>query len=224
MNSPPAVSRPSQSNRWLLALTLTAGLIIILQRTAPLPTLKAKTPPASSAPHLSAWARLENCRLLPNSANDGDSFKISSAGRNLVVRLYFADCPETIQRSAGPDRIADQARYFGGIGSDAVITTGQQARNFTANLLSGKPFTIFTRWERVFDSHRFYAHVSLPTAHGAPSDLAERLVAAGLARIHTTGADHPLGPSERQQLANLRSLEKTARSARRGAWLHTSTP
>ncbi len=222
MNSLPAVS-PSPWNRWLLALALIAGIVIVLQRIAPLPIPRATTAPASPKPGSSSWTRLENCRLLPNSANDGDSFKISAAGRELVVRLYFADCPETVQRSASPDRIADQARYFGGISNDAVIAAGQQARNFTANLLRSTRFTVFTRWERVFDSHRFYAHVSLPTTPNSPADLAERLVAAGLARIHTTGADHPLGTSERQQHQHLRSLERIAKAAGLGAWRHLST-
>lgn len=216
-------SLASTPARWLLPLTAAAIAVVQLQRALPLPSL-SPAPPPSTTPASSSWTRLDNCRLVPHPANDGDSFTISTGGNEWVFRLYFADTPETRQRSQGPDRIADQARYFGGIGTDAVITTGQQARSFTANILSHTPFTIFTRWEHVFDSRRFYAHVSLPKTQGSPSDLAEVLVSAGLARIHTIGADHPLGPSERQQHRHLRSLERKAKAARLGAWHHLPSP
>jgi endonuclease YncB( thermonuclease family) len=211
--------------RWLLLLSLLAVGTVCLQRALPLGYLDRSTSPhglpAMASPH--AWEQLDNCRLVSRSSNDGDSFRIAAAGKEHVFRLYFVDCPETIQRSAGPDRIADQGRYFDGIGNDAVITAGQEARSFTSNLLRGTPFTVFTRWERVFESHRFYAHVSLPNTQGQPTDLAEALVSAGLARIHTTGADHPLGPSERQQHQHLRSLERKAKAAGLGAWHLLST-
>jgi endonuclease YncB( thermonuclease family) len=226
MKARPLQAPSASPARWLLPLTVAAFAVVQLQQAIPLPSLSLSSSPSTQAPPPASpgWHRLENCRLLPSSTNDGDSFKVSAAGNERIFRLYFADCPETIQRSAGPDRIADQARYFGGIGNDAVISAGQEARAFTSDHLRSTPFTIFTRWERVFDSHRFYAHVSLPTAQGQPTDLAEALAAAGLARIHTTGADHPLARPERQQLQHLRSLERKAKAARLGAWHHLTSP
>ena len=212
-------------SRWLLLLSLLAVVTVLLQRALPLGNLDRSTSshghPAIASPH--PWEQLEDCRLVSRSTNDGDSFRIAAAGKEYVFRLYFVDCPETQRLPFSPGRINDQGRYFAGLPESDVLAFGKDARTFTANLLSGTPFTIFTRWERVFDSHRFYAHVRFPAAQGQPGDLAEALVSAGLARIHTTGADHPLGPSERQQHQHLRSLERKARAAGLGAWHHLST-
>lgn len=213
------------TSRWLLLLSLLAVVTVCLQRARPLENLDRSTSrhghPAMASAH--AWKQLEDCRLVGRSTNDGDSFRIAAAGKEHVFRLYFADCPETQRLHYSPGRIKDQGRYFAGLPESEVLAFGKDARAFTANLLRATPFTIFTRWERVFDSHRFYAHVSLPTTQGAPADLAEALVSAGLARIHTTGADHPLGPSERQQHQRLRSLERKAKAAGLGAWHPLST-
>jgi endonuclease YncB( thermonuclease family) len=212
-------------SRWLLLLSLLALVSVCLQRTLPLGNLNRSTSPhgypAMASAH--AWEQLEDCRLVSRSTNDGDSFRIAAAGKEHVFRLYFADCPETQRLHYSPSRIKDQGRYFAGLPESEVLALGKDAREFTANLLRSAPFTVFTRWERVFDSHRFYAHVRFPAAQGQPADLAETLVSAGLARIHTSGADHPLGPSERQQHQHLRSLERKAMAAGLGAWHHLST-
>jgi hypothetical protein len=57
------------------------------------------------------WIVLENCRLVPNKANDGDSFHIRANDTEYLVRLYFVDAPETT--SVGPARLVDQPEYFG---------------------------------------------------------------------------------------------------------------
>ncbi len=41
------------------------------------------------------WITLENCRLVPNPANDGDNFHASVNGKEYIFRLYFVDAPET---------------------------------------------------------------------------------------------------------------------------------
>jgi len=212
-------------NRWLLLLSLLAVVTVLLQRTLPLGNLDRSTSPHGHPAIASAhpWQQLDDCRLVSRSSNDGDSFRISTAGKEYVFRLYFLDCPETQHLPYSPGRIKDQGRYFAGLSESDVLAVGKDARTFTANLLGGSPFTIFTRWERVFESQRFYAHVSLPSSSGDPGDLAEALVSAGLARIHTTGADHPLGHSERQRHQRLRSLERQARAAGLGAWHHLSS-
>lgn len=210
---------------WLLLLTLLAAAAISLQLQFPLESLERSTsrnsqPVNGSSP---AWIQLDGCRLISRSTNDGDSFRIAAAGKEHVFRLYFVDCPETQRLRSSPGRINDQGRYFADLPESEVLAAGKNARDFTARCLRNSPFTVFTRWERVFNSQRFYAHVRFTAAQGQPTDLAETLVSAGLARIHTTGADHPLGPSERQQHQRLRSLERNAKAARLGAWHHLST-
>lgn len=211
--------------RWLLLLSLLAVVTVLLQRTLPLGNLDRSTSHLGlpTIPLQHPWEQLDDCRLVGRSANDGDSFRVATAGKEYVFRLYFVDCPETQRLPSSLGRINDQSRYFAGLAVSDVLAFGKDARAFTSNLLGRTPFTIFTRWERVFDSQRFYAHVRFPHTQDQPGDLAEALVSAGLARIHTTGADHPLGPSERQQHQHLRSLERKARAAGLGAWHHLST-
>ena len=202
--------------RWLLALALAALLVLRLQKQLP----ESGTPgPRDEPPTASErWERLDNCRLVESSGNDGDSFRVAAAGREVVLRLYFADCPEKHRNQFNAERLRDQGRYFGGLDEEATLAVGKAARAFALDRLRAAPFTVYTRWEPVFDSERRYAHVSVAGATGGTEDLATALVREGLARIHTTGAPHPAGMSERQFRATLKEAEKTARSQQRGAW------
>lgn len=164
------------------------------------------------------WERLTGCRLVSYPPNDGDSFKVVTGTGEHVFRLYFVDCPEKQRHAAGGDRLADQGVYFGGLEEDGVLRAGVAAREFSLKLLRAGDFTVVTRWEKVFDSGRYYGHVLVNGADGKPADLAERLVSAGLARIHTMGAEHPGRGSERELRRRLRQLEEDARKGGRGAW------
>jgi endonuclease YncB( thermonuclease family) len=165
-----------------------------------------------------SWQRLEGCRMVAYGANDGDSFKVDTGNGEHVFRLYFVDCPEKQRHPANGDRLADQGIYFGGLGESGVLLAGAAAREFTLKKLRAGTFAVVTRWEKVFDSGRFYGHVLVPGPDGRMEDLAELLVAAGLARIHTLGSDHPGRGRERDVRRRLLLLEAEARSAGRGAW------
>ena len=54
------------------------------------------------------WVALENCRLILNPANDGDSFHVRVNEKDYLFRLYFVDAPET--DSANPARLIEQAK------------------------------------------------------------------------------------------------------------------
>ena len=54
------------------------------------------------------WITLDDCKLIPNKANDGDSFHIRTNDNEYLVRLYFVDAPETA--SIGPARLIEQAQ------------------------------------------------------------------------------------------------------------------
>jgi hypothetical protein len=56
------------------------------------------------------WITLENCHLIPNEANDGDSFHVRANDTEYLVRLYFVDAPETAGISAA--RLIEQSEYF----------------------------------------------------------------------------------------------------------------
>ena len=56
------------------------------------------------------WVVLNECRLLPNESNDGDSFHVSAMGKEYIFRLYLVDAPET--DACFPARVDEQAKYF----------------------------------------------------------------------------------------------------------------
>lgn len=157
---------------------------------------------------------LSGVRFIDDDTNDGDSFVVEHAGHRLVLRLYFVDCAEKREYKLVASRLKDQAGYFGGLSIPQTIKLGQQAKAFTADLLRSQAFTVFTRWERVFDSDRIYAVIRFDDGQ----DLAHKLVQAGLARIHTKGVNMPDGRKANDYENHLREVEKAARTAQRGAW------
>lgn len=157
---------------------------------------------------------LNHARLVDDPGNDGDSFKIAHDGGEHVLRLYFVDCPEKRRYSLVEGRLKDQAGYFGGLSIPQTLSVGVEAKAFTEALLRERRFTVQTRWERVYDSERSYAVVQFDDG----GDLAEKLVKAGLCRIHTKGTMLPDGQREFDFENHLRELEREAQAARRGAW------
>src|SRR6266576_3793546 len=133
------------------------------------------------------WVKLEHCHLVPDPANDGDSFHVSANAKEYLFRLYFVDAPET--DAADPARLIEQAKHFG-ISVPQVIEVGEAAKEFTQEKLA-EPFTVVTRMANAMgrsNTERFYAFVQ--TKEG---DLGEQLAANGLARIHGTTAAPPGG-------------------------------
>ncbi len=160
------------------------------------------------------FVKLEHARLVDDAGNDGDSFKIAHDGGAHVLRLYFVDCPEKRQYSLVNNRLKDQAGYFGGLSIPQTVSVGLEAKAFTEKLLNEQRFTIQTRWERVYASERSYALVLFEDRE----ELSEKLVKAGLCRIHTKGTMLPDGQREFDFESHLRALEREAKAAKRGAW------
>ena len=103
-------------------------------------------------------------------------------------------------------RSEEQAAYFG-LTLAGAIRLGKEAEDFTAAALR-KPFTIQTRWRKVFGPERYYAFAL--TADG--DDLCELLVKNGLPRIYGTRTTRWDGRDSRTY------LEAQAKSARLGGW------
>ena len=172
-------------------------------------------PPAKEpAVEIERLQPLSGVRFIDAETNDGDSFVVDHEGQKLVLRLYFVDCAEKREYKLVAGRLRDQAGYFGGLSIPQTLKLGQQARAFTADLLRSRAFTVFTRWERVYDSDRIYAVIVFEDGE----DLAHKLVQAGLARIHTKGVNMPNGRKANDYENHLRDVEKQARAAKRGAW------
>jgi endonuclease YncB( thermonuclease family)/predicted flap endonuclease-1-like 5' DNA nuclease len=172
----------------------------------------------ASAVHVAArdkskdWVVLENCRLITNPANDGDSFHVSAGAKEYLFRLYLVDAPETDARN--PGRLIEQGKYFG-ITVPQAIEVGRAAKEFTRQKLS-EPFTVFTHMSDAMGQsrlERFYAFVQ--TNEG---DLSEQLVRNGLARAYGFKAAPPGLRTSREELVKLQQLEDQAKQERIGAW------
>jgi DNA uptake protein ComE-like DNA-binding protein len=158
------------------------------------------------------WIVMKDCRLIPNPANDGDSFHVKVGGKEYLFRLYFVDAPETDEMT--PRRLIDQAKYFN-ITVPQAIEVGRAAKDFTRVRLS-QPFTVFTHMSDAMGQsrlQRFYAFVE--TQGG---DLGEQLVGNGLARNYGFKAVPPGKASSRIELQKLQRLEDEARQEKIGAW------
>jgi DNA uptake protein ComE-like DNA-binding protein len=158
------------------------------------------------------WITLENCRLVPNAANDGDSFHVRSNDKEYICRLYLVDAPET--DAINPARLIDQAKYFG-ITVPQVIELGEAAKLFVRQKLA-EPFTVFTRMANAMgrsNIERIYAFVQ--TKEG---DLGEQLVANGLARVYGKSAVPPGALSSAGESQKLKNLENQAKQAKLGGW------
>lgn len=171
--------------------------------------------PAASAREREStpYQKLERVRLLPNKANDGDSFHASADGKEFIFRLYQVDTPETEKEF--PERVKDQATYFG-ITPDEAVRIGKVAEAFTHEKLAAKPFTVYTRWEDARGASRlprYYAWIVVED-----KTLEELLVANGLARIFGMPGNSPAGMNSSAFKAHLKTLEEKAKHDHLGAW------
>src|SRR6266850_563816 len=158
------------------------------------------------------WIVLENCRLISNPANDGDSVHVSAGAREYIFRLYMVDAPET--DAMNPARLVEQAKYFA-ITVPQAIEVGLAAKEFTREKLS-EPFTVFTRMSDAMGQsklERFYAFVQ--TKDG---DLGELLVRNGLARNYGFKAVPPGLRNSRLEVEKLQQFEDDAKRERIGGW------
>jgi DNA uptake protein ComE-like DNA-binding protein len=173
---------------------------------------------AASAVHVAArggskdWVVLENCHLITNPANDGDSFHVSAGEKEYLFRLYLVDAPETDEMT--PRRLIEQAKYFS-ITVPQAIEVGRAAKDFTQEKLS-QSFTVFTHMSDALGQsrlERFYAFVE--TKEG---DLGEQLVRNGLARAYGFKTAAPGLTSSRVEVEKLQQFEDEAKREKIGAW------
>jgi competence ComEA-like helix-hairpin-helix protein len=158
------------------------------------------------------WTVLENCRLILNPANDGDSFHASAGNEEYIVRLSLVDAPET--EGTEPGRLIEQAKYFE-ITVPQAIEVGEAAKAFTREKLA-EPFTVFTRRSDAMGRskiERFYAFVQ--TKEG---DLGEQLVRNGLARVHGARVIPPGFSGLQPERQKLQQFEDEAKQEKIGGW------
>jgi len=158
------------------------------------------------------WRILENCTLVPNESNDGDSFHVKCGRREYLFRLYFADAPET--DNSIEERVAEQAEYWG-ISEKAAIRLGRKAAVFTRKFLENG-FTVYTQFDDArgrSGKNRFYAQVKV-----GELDLAEELVRHGFARVFGQDTDLSDGTRATTFWWRLKTAEREAKRNRLGAF------
>ena len=166
--------------------------------------------------------KFENCTLVASDWADGDSFPVKiAADREEVVRLYFADCPETsAETESDQRRVREQSAYFGVEDPKVTLEFGRKAKDEVARILS-KPFTVQTAFSRALGRSakpRIYAFIT--TSDG--KDLATWLVENGLARSYGVGRTSPEGLSDDDAKARIDDLELQAALEKKGLWAKTN--
>ncbi len=159
------------------------------------------------------WKTLDGTRYVENQSNDGDSFHAKRNSSTYILRLYYVDTLETDNRY--PDRVAEQAEYFG-LTSEQALKGGQRAAEAVEKRLKDQDLTVYTRYENArgaSEKKRYYAMIELEGQW-----LSEWLVEQGWARVYGRARELPDGTSERLYWSRLRKLEREARKAGRGLW------
>jgi endonuclease YncB( thermonuclease family) len=161
------------------------------------------------------WIIFQDCRYLPNRANDGDSFHVRAEKKEYIFRLYFVDAPETHARFRS--RLRDQARYFH-VTIPQALRIGREAERFTKRKLR-RPFTVRTCLQDARGRSRlprYFAFVEI-----AGNDLGEMLVANGLARVFGAAAEAPGKNRPEVEWRRLEQLERQAKMEKIGGWAMT---
>ncbi|CAN5175840.1 hypothetical protein BH20VER2_BH20VER2_00150 [soil metagenome] len=158
------------------------------------------------------WITYKDARLVPSGGNDADSFHVKAGGKEFLFRLYFVDAPET--DTSFPARVAEQAKYFG-LTPGQTIQLGELGARFTREKLA-QPFTVRTCLQDARGRSRMPRYFAfIETQDG---DLAELLVANGLARVYGASAQ-PVGlESPQRQWKKLEQLEREAKQQKVGGW------
>lgn len=217
------MAKRQKSKTWLIITLIVAGASWYYQSTEigyQSPQVKSSTTTAVS--QAVDYEVLEDCSLIDNRRNDGDSFFVKHSEGETEFRLYYVDCPESRYREysngdTNGKRIKAQGEYFDGLDRDSTTDVGMKAKKRVRDILRKRPFTVITKWENVFGPQRRYAFVEVEY-HGKKIYLHEMLVETGLARIHTKPATMPDGRSTRDQLKRLNTLESSAKRGELGGW------
>jgi endonuclease YncB( thermonuclease family) len=174
------------------------------------------------------WREYIGCTVIPNASNDGDSFHVKAGNiksKTYLFRLYFVDTPES--EKSLPERLKEQADYFGIANPMDVVKVGKAAVQFTEKFFAAGNFTVYSRLSDALGRSgmdRDYAMVMNATGQ----DLATELVRNGLARVYGSGTDlselEPYGKDENFWFRRLRQAELDAKKEKLGAWAYAAGP
>lgn len=211
----------------LVLMVVLGGILLKESRPAPPAAVAVRTAgiPGETLPDegLRPKAVTEDFQIFPRTelvesrANEADTLRIRIGPEEHVFVLYFVDALEA--GMTHPQRVADQARYFGHTTEQAVTATGTEAAAYVAELLKTRPFEILTRWERVPNTLRYYALVRYVREDGQRVYLTDLLLRKGYARLDGVTTPLPGDPRDLPTyLAELMELGRKAREEKLGVW------
>jgi hypothetical protein len=164
------------------------------------------------------WWVLPKPELVVSRANEADTLRIRSGPKEDVFVLFFVDAAETL--ASRVSRLREQSAFFLKAPEKHIIQTGSKASEWVSDLLRKHSFVVYTRWDRVPKSERFYAFIKVELVPGHPQDLGELLVRRGYASLNgqeTDGLPEAL-PDAEKYLGNLGKALSLAKTERAGAW------
>jgi endonuclease YncB( thermonuclease family) len=165
------------------------------------------------SPNADGFRELRDVTYVANPNNTGDRFKVRQGEEEFFVRLLWVSCPPVNAKEE--KRLKEQAGYFG-ISAEDALAVGQQAQEFTARFLAGKPLTLLTRGAKDDEDS-----LLVGVRPGKVGDFAGVLVDNGLALIKPAALKKgPAREHEESILRNLAEREKAAKmgAVPRGAW------
>lgn len=218
----------------LLNLAITCVLVLIVVLVAIL--LKESRPaPAAAVPvgvaqvpsgqgmdagraALPEFKVFPKAKFIESRTNEADTlrFKVSDTEDEHVFVLYFVDALDA--SSTHPQRVQEQARYFG-VSSQRIIEEGQRAAAYVTKLLKEHPCSVMTRWEEVPGLSRYYALVLVEISAGKWVYLADLLVQQGYARVAGVTTSLPSDARSMNDYAlELQALRRQAEQRKAGIW------
>lgn len=220
----------------LINLAITAGVVLVIVLFAVV--LKSKRPnlPKSvggplggeverglaAKPVSAVFQVVPGAVLVETRANEADTLRMKVGDEEHIFVLYFVDALEA--SDTHPQRIHDQAKWFGldETGHGVIIETGLEALAYVGRLLTTSRFSVITRWERVPNTIRYYALISVEHQPGkAPVWLADLLIGEGYGRVHGLTTPFPAASDSRtipEYLQDLKRLSQDARRRKAGIW------
>lgn len=225
-----SIARQSLAN---LLITLCVVLLVALgavvfkpepPATVPRTTLPTDVPvalpvaaPSSDQPESEELQQLEGVSLSEAPVVSADTFRLRVSGKEHIFCLYFIEALEDSFNDLS--RIKQQAAFFTGATHEAIVESGRYAVKEAAQLLGSRPFKVWTRWQRVQGTDRYYAIIAIEMEKGRWTYLDEVLVGKGFAQPEGKVTPLPDGKrSVEDHLAHLRKLARAAREQRLGIW------
>ncbi len=225
-----SIARQSLTN---LLVTLCVVLLVALgallfkpEPPATVPRTKAHTDvplalpvaaPSSGQAESEEFQELDGVSLSEAPVVSADTFRLRVGGKEHVFCLYFIEALENTFNDLA--RIKQQAAFFTGATHEAIVESGRHAVKEAAQLLGSRPLKVWTRWQKVQGTDRYFAIIAIELEKGRWTYLDEVLVGKGLAQPE--GKVTPLPDGKRtteEHLVQLRKLARAAREQRLGIW------